>query len=357
MKIDRDDLLNLESEDYQKWDRERVLAQLNRIEASAPFRRSPKLVDFLRFIVMETLEGRGKDLKQYTVAIQAFGRSTDFDPADDPIVRIQAGRLRRRLQEYYQGIGHEDLIQIDLPKGTYAPIFQVKNSTANSESGSTEKTKPLEENWNYTIAVCDFTNLSGDPTKQYIAEGFSVELSLELSKYQHLPIMRVPLAWAPPTEEEKKSPKARFMMDGTIRLSPDAIKVSVSLHDNKTRKQVFSRSFAEPFLPENLIHMQERIAAEAAHKVGDYFDGIIFKKLFAESRKESIRTIQGYDSLLYHHYYEQHPTPAHQRKAWIELEKALEADPNFGLGWSALSNIYADSISLDYGICDVTSRP
>lgn len=90
-----------------------IREQLGRILASPEFRATDKMRDFLRFIVQEKLAGRSKRLKGYTVALAVFDRADDFDSTNDPIVRIQAGRLRRALERYYLTAGSRDPIQID----------------------------------------------------------------------------------------------------------------------------------------------------------------------------------------------------------------------------------------------------
>ena len=101
----------------------RVLEELGRILASEPFVASPMLASFLRYVVEETLAGRGDRLKAYTIAIGALDRSDDFDPNDNPLVRVQARRLRQALERYYFEAGrHSDLV-IELPLGAYVPNF------------------------------------------------------------------------------------------------------------------------------------------------------------------------------------------------------------------------------------------
>ena len=83
---------------------------------------------FLRFVVEETLAGREHRLKGYTIATRVFGRGDDFDAAQDPIVSIQAGRLRRALERYYLVAGGRDPVFIDIPKGRYVPRFRAQTA-------------------------------------------------------------------------------------------------------------------------------------------------------------------------------------------------------------------------------------
>lgn len=100
-----------------------VRAALDRVLAAEAFRAAPQLSAFLAFVVGRTLEGRGAELKGYTIAVEAFGRPADFDPQTDPIVRVEAGRLRRALGQYYAGEGQNEPVRIAMPVGTYVPVF------------------------------------------------------------------------------------------------------------------------------------------------------------------------------------------------------------------------------------------
>lgn len=97
---------------------------LNRILKSDAFRDSYRLKSFLSFIVEATLAGHGERLKAYTIAVEALGRDVDFDPQADPIIRVEAVRMRHALARYYSGSGRDDPLVIDVPRGRYIPTFR-----------------------------------------------------------------------------------------------------------------------------------------------------------------------------------------------------------------------------------------
>lgn len=102
-------------------------AAVARVLASPAFQSSPKLAAFLRFVVDAALSGRSDRIKGYTIGTEALGRGKDFDPQSDPIVRVEAGRLRRTLDVYYAGPGADDPIMIALPVGSYVPTFTIRD--------------------------------------------------------------------------------------------------------------------------------------------------------------------------------------------------------------------------------------
>jgi len=108
--------------------------QLHRITSSDEFRKCPQLLRFLRFAVSEALSGRDGGSKERLIGMEVFGRASDYDAGADPVVRVEARRLRRKLAEYYADGGQQDPIEIRLPKGGYLPTFEVKTSRAHKRS-------------------------------------------------------------------------------------------------------------------------------------------------------------------------------------------------------------------------------
>ncbi len=97
--------------------------QLDRMVASPYFSHSKRLPNFLRFVVERTLAGDAENLKERTLGIEIFGRDPDYDTASDPIVRVTATELRKRVAQYYQEPAHENELRITLPPGSYIPEF------------------------------------------------------------------------------------------------------------------------------------------------------------------------------------------------------------------------------------------
>jgi adenylate cyclase len=112
---------------------DQVREQLGRIVASVTFRGSLRLTSFLRFVVETALAGHGNRIKAYTVAVEALGRPENFDPQDDPIVRVEAVRLRQALAHYYADVGVDDSVIIEMPRGSYVPVFGRRRMPTNMD--------------------------------------------------------------------------------------------------------------------------------------------------------------------------------------------------------------------------------
>ncbi len=106
---------------------ELIIAELNALLTNSRFRSRKVIKAFLHYAVHETLAGRGCDLNQQSIATQALGKTLDFSPTYNPLVRIEAGRLRKLLQEHYDDTNNHNLVMITMPKGTYQTSFLLLN--------------------------------------------------------------------------------------------------------------------------------------------------------------------------------------------------------------------------------------
>src|SRR5689334_12972095 len=104
-------------------ERAQNLAQIDKLLSSHALHSSESLCKLLRYLANHSLDHPGHSPKEYQIATEVFGRQKDFDPHLDSMVRVQAGRLRAKLAEYYASEGSDDQIMVELPKGTYALTF------------------------------------------------------------------------------------------------------------------------------------------------------------------------------------------------------------------------------------------
>lgn len=140
------------------WQREAILTALERLLAWPEIARSPQLGRFLDYIVRRTLEGNEASIKAYSIAVDVFGRAADFDPQADPIVRVQARRLRALLDDYYRGPGLGEATQIHLPVGRYVPEFAAATEAGAAEA-PTGPSSPAPRGWpgSWTFSASWFT--------------------------------------------------------------------------------------------------------------------------------------------------------------------------------------------------------
>ena len=191
---------------------ESIRQQLNRILTSPEFKATEAQRSFLTLVVKTALSGRSHEIKGYTIATQVFGRSEDFNQATDPIVSIQANKLRRALERYYLVAGQNDPIRIEIPKGIYVPVFQQQNHPSSEQPlQKSRKTEPAVAHTWPTIVVQSFENLTGDRDLEYMGIGIATEIALEITRYQEIRALR-----QTPRERQRRAADvgARFVLCG-----------------------------------------------------------------------------------------------------------------------------------------------
>src|SRR5438132_4777711 len=161
---------------------------LARILGSPTFQPVDRLKRFLAFISHEALGGRSDQLKEYVIGVQVFGKEASFDPRTDPIVRVQARRLRARLVRYYREHGQHDEVVVEMPKGGYAPLFKRRDPGA----APRRSIAATLANRN-TVAVLPFGDHSPAGDLEYFCKGLRQEIIHGLAKSERLRV----LAWDP----------------------------------------------------------------------------------------------------------------------------------------------------------------
>jgi adenylate cyclase len=333
------------NEQNRVWEGEEVQRQLQMIIDSPEFQATDRQREFLQFVVVETLAGRDKEIKGYTIATQVFGRKEDFVQATDPIVSIQAGQLRRALERYYLTAGKHDPIRIDIPKGTYVPAFhrQTETGLGNAYRNGAASEVPLEDVWP-TVLIEPFQNLTGDPEKNYVGVGLATELGAEIARFQE-----IRLVIRKPNGHDKVAADqvARFVIDGNFRQDRKGLKITVRLVDAKTNTQIWADTHRSNLEAAQLIAFQEEVAGVVAAKTaGEH--GIISKTLSIESKKKPPSDLSTYEAILRFYEYEQTLTPESFSRAMEALKLAASIEPDCGQGWTLLARLYANIYSLDF---------
>ena len=330
------------------------MQQLERICSSTEFQRKRKLCNLLEYIVNKSIAGKKDQLKGYVIGVEVFNRDKDFSPELDSIVRIQAGRLRRSLENYYLNEGKRDSIYISIPKGRYTPIFlpqeytQFQSSEIQEEFEKTDLTSAEIP----TIAVLPFTNLTGDADKEHYAQGLAEELSIQLSKYEDFRIIRpfLPISDINNIEFLEKL-NVNFIIEGSIRMITEELKISISLIDNFTREQIWAEQYKRKLISYNLIELQENVAQQVARVIANEY-GIIFQKLFNESRLKAPKELNTYEAMLKFYNHEVYLSEDSFESAITSLQEATKKEPNFAPTLSMLSSLYLECYALDYQLIE-----
>jgi adenylate cyclase len=214
---------------------EAIHAELARILSSATFIRSKRLGRFLRFTVEQCLEGRQNSLKEYLVGVEVFNKLETFDPRIDSIVRVEARRLRSKLERYYQTEGREDQVVVQFRKGSYVPMimtreqYQASGYVDGSARGRSGKK---------SITVSRFTNLGIDPAYSFFCSGITEDIVSALTK---IPEFRVVARH--PGLHGGEDVKSDYILEGSVRKQGERLRISAQLIDTATSVYVWSETY------------------------------------------------------------------------------------------------------------------
>ncbi|MDX1351018.1 MAG: hypothetical protein R3279_12250 [Putridiphycobacter sp.] len=321
-----------------------ISSQLKKILESKTFSDSVNLKKFLKYIVNESLEGRAKNLKQYTIAVQAFGRDYKFDPQTDPIVRIQAGRLRQLLSNYYNEEGLKDSVIIGIPKGSYIPEFSLVEKMSDKEGNKVQDLIP-------DLYVFPFKNLSINKDRQFILDGFTEELICNLSYFKNINTIRISstdglkdLIQKP----DRKQSISKFYVSGSIRFTDTKIKVIIGLYNIPENIVLTSLEFNETYTLDNIISLQERISNEIATCIADVYGGAIIKRIQWELNENRYIDIGCFEMLMRFYAYLRNPTHFEYAKILEFAYESVKKYPNSGPSWGVLAEILINNYILGY---------
>ena len=343
---------------------ESIRTQLEKILASEPFAEAERLRQFLRFTIDLTLRGGGSQIKEYVVAQEVFGREASFDPRNDPIVRVQAGKLRSRLAKYYAAEGREDPIIIEFPKGGYIPTFNLREA-------ATPAPRSLPERWwkaaalataalalagwaiywtgrnaqikppagGPSIAVLPFVDMSEKKDQEFFCDGITEQIITALAQLEGLHVV----ARTSTFEFKGKGQDIRkigaqlnvaTVLEGSVRKSGDTLRVTAQLINVADGyhlwSQIYDREIKDVFaiqegIAEAIVNAQRlRLASGQKLRLAKrYTDNLDAYRLYLQGR---------------YHFHK--PYPADQKMAIQYFEQALALDRRYAPALAAMARTY-----------------
>jgi TolB-like protein len=204
-----------------------IAVQIDRILASRFFARSERLCRFIRFAANHALDHGADRLKEYLIGVEVFDRGPAYDPRIDPIVRVEARRLRAKLKAYYASAGRDDQLRIEFPKGTYTPVFRLRPSRQIESEPASDA----------AIAVLPFENLTNSLPTQSFGEGLAEELVHHLAQVPGLQVV-VDQCGA------RQRGTAKWNLRGSIRDLHDSLRIIVQLIETSSGAYIWSETYA-----------------------------------------------------------------------------------------------------------------
>ncbi|WP_336517577.1 hypothetical protein [Pollutibacter soli] len=254
-----------------------VEEQLEKIYHDPLFTESKILRKFLSFIVQETIVGRSHCLKEYTIAMHVLDKPASFNPQENGIVRIHAGRLRRTLSKYYEGLGFNDPIIISIPKGKYVPVF-TNRPTGISSNLSDEK----NNGFTFTgfpgftsLAVVPFICDQEDHNLRSFADGLCMQLGSTLTNTCHLSIIAYQalknLVLAHPDYREMGTVLGfSHLITGGAQMINDTIRVNIQLVETATYRLVWSDVYEHEISQTSPFRIQDEICSLVVRRIKEW---------------------------------------------------------------------------------------
>jgi tetratricopeptide (TPR) repeat protein len=316
-----------------------VRAALERVVASEVMRSSPQLTAFLRFVVEAVLDGHSDRIKGYVIAVEALKRDSRFNPQIDPIVRVEATRLRRTLERYYAGAGADDPIVIVLPRGTYVPTFSRRGAAPpGAADGTTVDGAPPGEtlapgNGMPILSVQPF-EVAGTPGPRSIS---AASLHAMLSDaFAHFDLVNI--VWDATGDGTPVESRADYRLVGAADYDDDgSTRLRFRLIDAADGNVVWTRVL-DVAASDDPIAAQEAIVRELAATLVQPF-GVIFAHGRAKSLGAGIGDPRYRCILDAAESFRSFDTAQHLR-ARTCLERLTLLDPSFALGFTYLAALY-----------------
>jgi len=255
-------------------------SELSQVLASPDFAASRQLSNFLKFIVEETLAGRSDHLKERTVALGALGRSVDFDPRMDCVVRVMAGKLRRSLDRFYafyamQGAPHA--VSIEVPKGTYRPLFRRREAIArvdghagrlDTELSTVAAARPV-------VAVTPLKLVTGDRRERLFADLLVDDVVVRLGRLGMIEVIDCLATQSPcrRSEDLRKAAlrlHANFVFGGTVCRVSARVRLTVRLIYGQSGVLVWGDQYDRK-TGSGQIRQQDHVADRISTGIGDFF--------------------------------------------------------------------------------------
>jgi len=317
-----------------------VREQLDRILGSSTFQQGDRLKRFLRFIVLEAIAGRRNELKEYVVGVQVFDKEDAFDPRTDPIVRVQARRLRSKLVRYYREEGPTDELIIDLPKGGYAPLFKRRETPVLVKRPITSAF--LNRN---AVTVQPFADHSADHSLDYFCRGIREEIVHRLARFPALRILAGDAIGGPNGDPSHGADKADAAMTicGGVRRDGERLRITAQVVDGASGCYMWSESvdclIGDAFVAHERI--ASAIVSKLEHQLGD-------PQGAPGARRRPSENLAAHNLYLQGRYHLNQRTEEGLRKALEFFQKALVEDAQYSLAHSGMSDAYG--LLAHYGV-------
>ncbi|PDT32107.1 hypothetical protein CO660_01470 [Rhizobium sp. L9] len=382
-----------------------ICRQVERILASEEFHAPKRGRDFLEFVVNETLAGRSGFLKAFTIANVVFGREASFDPQNDPVVRIEAGRIRKALERYYLVAGRTDEVVITVPKGGYVPHFEYAQEVPPPSSINPEEPQAAELNVQdsprSTMRAPTLSAARGFGIVISVGFGvFALALAIALSVWNGRPTATLPLASAHPkvlveffSESGSagagsdiarglrddvigqlariddiivvadplrggQAAVADYSLHGNVQLDKSRLRASARLVRQSDGAVIWARNFDADLQVENKLVIQANISRQISTAIAHPNGAILQTETDKIVGPAQNGDQDDYACTRAYYSYRQAMTAQSHAAALECLRQATQRFPDNVASWTLLSMVYLDEVRFRYKLSTPSSvRP
>ncbi len=326
---------------------EKVREELEAILRSASFEATERNRRFLRYVVEETLAGRGDRIKAYSIGTEVFGRGDNFDPLQDPIVRIEAGRLRRSLEHHYLSSSTGTGIRITIPKGSYVPFFESSQPVATPIQPDLHTKAPH-------IVVRAFEQQCWAPGWPDLGRTLTLQVISTLTRFTEIFVYGFGTTAALAEGDSVPKVEIDYELTGNLTITQTAIRAEFLLRNSREGRFIWSHSIERGIGPSadpaELVSVCAGIAGEVAGIIAQR-DGVIDSQAREMAGQSPVR-FAAYQKLVEFQDYWRTLDMKRFEPMRRDLERVIVEDPGFAAAHACLSLLYTDAarFGLDCGI-------
>jgi serine/threonine-protein kinase len=309
-----------------------VRDQLARVVNSPGFVGSARLCRFLTHIVNRTIDGDIDSLKEFSIAMEVFDRTSQYDPNIDAIVRVEARRLRGKLKAYYEdGQGTVDPVLIGLRPGSYVPVFRWLDAQPAKHREEMEAAPPRGR---ICVAVLPFVNMSPEPEQDYFCDGISEEITNSLTRVSGLKVIARTSSFHfkganIDIREVGQRLGANLVIEGSVRKAAGQLRITAQAIQTDSGHHLWSETFRREL--KDVFAIQEEIAQSVADLLRLHMPEV------EGGVPPSAPDLDAYTRYLRARFLIHQQSPETLRAALEQLRSLTETYPTYALAYSGLA--------------------
>jgi TolB-like protein/Tfp pilus assembly protein PilF len=312
-----------------------IRAHLAEVLASAAFSKADRISRFLRYVVEESLEGRGSQISEYSIGVEIYDRPRTFDTRLDSIVRVEAGRLRSKLREYYDGEGASSSIRMDLPKGGYLPVFRERQAPSSTLPALDQSSLRGSR----AIAVLPFADLSPQRDQEYLGDGIAEELMFALSRLRDVRVSSQTSVFAFKGKQQDIRTIGELLnvdaiVEGSVRKAGLRLRISAQMIDIASGFRIWSNVYDRELI--DVFGIQEDIARSIVTALAD----TLLTPTAGGLAHPSTANVAAHTAYLRGRFFWNRQREDSLRLAIGEFERAISEDSSFARAHIGVSDCY-----------------